>query len=99
VAIDVHIQDESGNTIAQYEGPPLGLHFLKLAPASSACFRFIVPWGDATFNEEQTRVLKSELQDAASRTTEPARLRELRALQEFLAGASGAHTYVKFIGD
>jgi hypothetical protein len=75
VAIDVHIQDESGNTIAQYEGPPLGLHFLKLAPVSSACFRFIVPWGDATFNEEQIKVLKSELQDAASRTTEPARLR------------------------
>ena len=48
MAIDVHIQDESGNTIAQYEGPPLGVQFLKLAPVNGACFRFIVPWGDAT---------------------------------------------------
>ena len=99
MAIDVHIQDESGVSLARYAGPPLGLPFLKLAPAQSACFRFIVPWGDATFNEEQIEVLRAELQDAARRTTDAQRLRELHALSEFLEQATGVHVYVKFIGD
>jgi len=41
MAIDVEIQDEEGLTIARYDGPPLGIEFIKLAPLSSACFRFI----------------------------------------------------------
>ena len=52
MAIDVEIQDGRGHTVARYEGPQLGHQFTKLAPPDSACFRFIVPWGDATFNQE-----------------------------------------------
>ena len=81
-----------------YDGPPLGLAFTKLAPPGSACFRFIVPWGDATFNEEQIKVLKGELHDAA-KDCHQSRLAELKALSSFLEGAVGVHVYVKFIGD
>jgi len=98
MAIDVEIQDENGASIARYHGPPLGHPFTKLAPPGSACFRFILPWADATFNEEQIKVLKDELQDAA-RDCPAARLAELKALSSFLEGAVGAHVYVKFIGD
>jgi len=97
--IDVQIQDELGGVIAQYEGPPLGPALLKLAPAGGACFRFILPWADTTFNQHQITELKAELTDVTSRTTDVARLRELKALIEFLGLANGAHTYVKFIGD
>jgi len=98
MAIDVEIQDENGASIARYDGPPLGHQFTKLAPAASACFRFILPWADATFNEEQIKVLKDELHDAA-RNCPPERLAELKALSSFLGRATGAHVYVKFIGD
>src|SRR5262245_41130203 len=97
--IDVVIQDESGATLAHYEGPPLGPALLRLAPPGSACFRFILPWADTTFNQPQIAELKAELTDATSRTTDLACLRELEALIEFLGRADGAHTYVKFIGD
>jgi hypothetical protein len=99
MAIDVVIQDESGGTIARYKGPPLGLAFLKLAPANGACFRFIVPWGDTTFNEEQIKELRAELEAVARLNKDEARHRELKALLEFLEAAGGVHTYVKFIGD
>jgi hypothetical protein len=99
MAIDVQIQDERGVALAQYEGPPLGLPFLKLASPGSSCFRFIVPWGDATFNQEQIAVLLHELQDAAKNTSHPERLNELTSLIKFAEGASGVHVYLKFIGD
>ena len=98
MAIDVEIQDERGLTLARYDGPSLGHQFTKLAPPSSTCFQFIVPWGDVTFNQEQIKVLKGELQDAAMDCPQ-ARLAELKALSSFLEGAVGVHVYVKVIGD
>ncbi len=99
MSIDVEIQDEDGNTISRYDGPALGLPFTRLAPTDSACLRFIDPWGDATFNQAQIEVLKGELRIAAKRTEEPRRLSELEALVSFVEGATGAHVYLKFIGD
>ncbi len=99
MSIDVEIQDEQGRALAHYDGPPLGLQFLKLAPPQSTCFRFIVPWGDATFNAEQIKVLLTELRGATANTTHVTRLRELRALTQFIEGTTGVHAYVKFIGD
>ena len=99
MAIDVEIQDEKGNRLASYDGPPLGTQLLKLAPAKSVCFRFIVPWGDTTFNEEQIKVLQDELDEAMTNTTDAERLRELKAITSFIKEATGAHVYVKFIGD
>ena len=97
--IDVEIQNESGDALARYEGPPLGLKFTKMAPPCGACMRFIVPWGDTTFYQEQITVLREELREAANRTQEQDRLLELGAVLAFLEGATGVHVYVKFIGD
>src|SRR5262245_24906825 len=99
MAIDVEIQDERGETLARYAGPPLRLALLKLAPPGSSCFRFIVPWGDTTFNEGQIKVLLGELREAMARTENPSRLQELKRLIEFVEAAVGVHTYLKFIGD
>lgn len=99
MAIEVEIQDERGSTLARYDGPPIGLALLKLAPAGSCCFRFIVPWGDTTFNEEQIDVLLVELREAEQRTDSLSRRGELKHLIKFIEGAVGPHVYVKFIGD
>lgn len=99
MSINVEIQDERGRTISRYDGPTLGLPFVRLAPADGACMRFIIPWGDVTFNEAQIEVLKGELRVAAKRTEDSRRLSELEALSSFVEGATGAHVYLKFIGD
>ena len=99
MSIDVEIQDERGHTISRYDGPALGLPFTCLAPADSACMRFIAPWGDATFNQAQIEVLKDELQVAAKRTEDSRRLLELHALSSFVEDAKGVHVYLKFVGD
>ena len=99
MSIDVEIQDEDGNTISRYDGPALGLPFARLASTDSACFRFIDPWGDATFNQAQIEVLTGELQAAAKLTEDSRRLLELHALSSFVEGAHGVHVYLKFIGD
>ena len=99
MSIDVEIQDEEGRTISRYDGPTLGLPFVKLAPAEGACMRFIDPCGDVSFNQAQIEVLKGELRFAAKRTEDSRRLSELEALSSFVEGATGVHVYLKFIGD
>ena len=99
MAIDVEIQDESGNTLEKYEGPSFGLPLLKLASFTGPCLRFVLPWADATFNSEQVKELRAELAHIVSASQDQSRTREARALLEFVARAEGPHTYVKFIGD
>ena len=99
MSIDVEIQDEGGGALARYAGPPLGLPFLKLAPPESLCFRFILPWADTTFNEEQIKVLLAELRVALGSCDHAVRRSELLSLITFVEGAVGSHVYVKFVGD
>ena len=99
MAIEVEIQDGEGNLLMRYDGPSLGLPFVKLAPSQSTCFRFILPWSDTTFNEAQIQILKDEIREVASKTDNSNRLNELTALTSFLERAVGAHFYVKFLGD
>jgi len=97
--IDVQIHDESGKALATYDGPPIGLPLLKLAPVNGVCLRFVVPWSDATFNSEQLKELRAELLQVIRTTEDTQRVREAEALLEFVSEAKGPHTYVKFIGD
>jgi len=97
--IDVQIQDENGRSLATYDGPPLGLPFLKLAPPVGACLRFVLPWADTIFNSEQIKELQTELLEVIRGTNDASRVHEAKALLEFVATAEGAHTYIKFIGD
>lgn len=99
MAIDIQIQDENGNALATYAGPLIGSPFLKLAPVCGACLRFVLPWADVTFNSEQIKELRGELLQVMRNAREPERIREAKALIEFIEGAQGTHTYVKFIGD
>jgi hypothetical protein len=68
--------------------------------SSSVCLRFVVPWGDAVFNQAQSPDLVRELQgeievamDAGIRT----HLEKVVRLVEKAAGET--HSYIKFIGD
>jgi len=67
---------------------------------SSVCLRFVVPWGDAVFNQAQSSDLLGELLseiEAASDAGTRAHLEKVARLVEKAAGQT--HAYIKFIGD
>lgn len=99
MSIDIEIHDAQGRTLARYDGPALGLPFLRLASPGSTCFRFIAPWADTTFNQEQIKVLLDELRDALDRTEHPPRQAELKSVIGFVEEAARVRAYVKFTGD
>ena len=97
--IDVEWQDEDGATLARYEGPFVTLTLVERADPASVCMRFIDPWGNTTFNQQQLPVLVQELEALDSRTRDAQR-DVIQALLAFLRPARDqVHTYVKFIGD
>ena len=99
VAIDVEWQDERGRTLARYDGPTVTAALLRYADPQAACLRFIDPYGNTTFNQQQLSVLRDELEALDSRIMDGQAL-VARALLDFLTSSSGmVHTYVKFIGD
>lgn len=80
-------------------GPRLDVRLVEHAPTASCCLRFIDPWGDTTFNQQQIEVLFEELQPLAEVATPDVRM-QAEALVRFISRARGVvHTYVKFIGD
>lgn len=100
MAIGLEWQNEDGQVVAGYHGPPIGAWLPNSAPMDSVCLRFIDPWGDTTFNQLQVPILLKELEGLATNST----VRELRenvaAVAGFVRqGLGQVHTYLKFIGD
>jgi hypothetical protein len=97
--IDVEWQGEDGETLARYEGPVITLNLVERADPGSVCMRFIDPWGNTTFNQQQLPVLMQELEALESRTRDGQR-DVIQALLAFLRPTRDqVHTYVKFVGD
>jgi len=68
--------------------------------SNSVCLRFVVPWGDAVFNEAQIPELLSELRHEVIECGDS----EVRAHLEKIIhlverSINKTHTYIKFIGD
>ena len=99
MAINVEWQDERGAILARYEGPSFTLTLVERADPASNCMRFIDPYGNTTFNQQQLPVLVQELEALETQTTDGQR-EVIRALLTFLRPAQDqVHTYIKFIGD
>jgi hypothetical protein len=97
--IDVEWQDEDGETLARYDGPLVTVTLVERADPTSCCLRFIDPWGNTIFNQQQLPVLVHELEAIESRTPDGQR-EAIHALLAFLRPACDqVHTYIKFIGD
>jgi hypothetical protein len=97
MAIDVEWQDERGEQIARYDGPAIDGRLPERAPSTSACLRFIDPYGDTTFNDAQVAVLEQELA-AIDGSDDVAG--QARSLLSFVRRVQDrTHRYLKFIGD
>ena len=67
---------------------------------NTVCLRFVVPWGDAVFNQAQMAELLTELRSEAAGQASPQFREHLEKIIELVENASAhTHAYVKFIGD
>jgi hypothetical protein len=67
---------------------------------SSVCLRFVVPWGDAVFNQAQNPDLLNELSSEFREAQDPQVRDHLRKVIRLVEIAGNeTHTYIKFIGD
>lgn len=66
--IDVEWQGEDGETLARYEGSFVTLSLVELADPASTCMRFIDPWGNTIFNQQQLPVLVQEIEALEAQT-------------------------------
>ena len=97
MAIDVEWQDERGDRLTRYEGPPIDARLPDSASSASVCLRFIDPYGDTTFNHTQIAELEKEL--ALIRGAEDV-AQQARSLLSFVRQVQDrTHRYLKFIGD
>jgi hypothetical protein len=68
--------------------------------SSSVCLRFVVPWGDAVFNQAQNIDLLHELRAEVRETLDPKVRAHLQKVIHLVELASDeVHSYIKFIGD
>jgi hypothetical protein len=102
MSIDAYIQTESGEFIDEL--PDTYSLVKELIPSlgdkTSVCLRFIDPYGDTTFNQNQIPVLIVEL-TAALELDKSYQVKEHgKKLLSLVERANGrVHTYLKFIGD
>jgi hypothetical protein len=98
VPINVRWQDETGEILGRHSGFIAADLVWRAAP-STACVRFIDPYGDTTFNQHQLPVLIQEFEALAEQVDSPGR-ESIRDLLLFLRRATDqVHTYIKFVGD
>jgi hypothetical protein len=101
MAIDVEWQDERGERVARYDGPPIDGRLPEHAPPESSCLRFIDPYGDTTFNATQITALEEELASIKSGDGDDGGVaRQAESLLAFIRRFDDrTHRYLKFIGD
>jgi hypothetical protein len=97
--IDVEWQDEFGRPLARYDGPLVGGGLSEAARPTSACLRFIDPYGNTVFNQWQLEVLRGELAEVAADVASSQRLVAMALLKFIDQARDHVQTYVKFIGD
>jgi hypothetical protein len=95
-------QDEHGGELGRINEPgfPPELIDSAIASASTACLRFVDPYGDTVFNQAQLNELLRELEKQRAGITDLRVRRNLEELLAFLRPCVGQmHTYIKIIGD
>ncbi len=95
-------QNESGEDLARLDDPGFLPELLPRndEPPTTACLRFVDPYGDTVFNQAQLAQLLIELESRRAGITDLRVRRGLEQLLSFLRPCAGqTHTYIKIIGD
>ena len=101
MGIDVHLRGESGEVIGEVSDLDMILsRASQRALSDTRLLKYLVPWGDAMFNQAQAADLSDDIREMLrvhARTPLGDRLREVQGLVDRLA--AGTHVYLWFVGD
>jgi hypothetical protein len=101
MGIDVRLKQESGEVLAEVGDPKMILaRATKHAFSETRLLRYVVPWGDAVFNQAQANDLASDIVEVKSSTADADLLNILARIEPLVARLSGeTHAYLWFVGD
>ena len=102
MGIDLQWEGERGNVL-EHISDEQGLVAQILAAAEeegSVCLRFVDPYGDTVFNQQQIRVFLEEVRAVPAEHLSADAKSHLEKITELAARAqTKVHTYLKFYGD
>lgn len=101
MGIDVRLKGESGEVLAEVGDPQMVLsRAARRAFAGTRLLKYLVPWGDAVFNQAQADDLSSDIADLKRANPDPQLLEILNRLEPLVARLSHeTHVYLWFVGD
>lgn len=101
MGIDVQLRRESRDVLAEVNDARMVLaRATQEAFVGTRLLKYLVPWGDAVFNQAQADDLASDVADVRSARSDPELLAMLDAIEPLISRlASETHVYLWFVGD
>ena len=101
MGIDVQLRDESGEILALVGDPQMVLaSATRNRFTGTRLLKYIVPWGDAIFNEAQAMDLANDIYNVKSENQGTPLFEILSAVEPLVERLSKeVHTYLWFVGD
>ena len=100
MGIQVQLRDERGAVLVEVSDADMVLARASSSLSNTRLLKYLVPWGDAVFNQAQAADLDADIVDlvnARAGTPLAQRLNEVRPLVARLAAET--HVYLWFAGD
>lgn len=92
--ITIETVDERGKLLERFDDARVAHLLLEAAPDSSACLRFIDPYGDTVFNTLQLPILQQEIRALSDRLYDLPVRAQLQRLERFVEVAITKQPYV-----
>lgn len=100
MGIEVQLRDERGEVLGEVSDADMTLARASPRLAGTRLLKYLVPWGDAVFNQAQAADLEADIRDVVrghAGTALAKRLSEVQRLVDRLA--TETHRYLWFVGD
>jgi hypothetical protein len=101
MGIEVRLRRESGEVLAEVGDPQMTLsRATQNAFAGTRLLKYLMPWGDAVFNQAQADDLASDIADTIAAHPDTPLSAILEQIEPLVASlARETHVYLWFVGD
>ena len=101
MGIDVRLKRETGEVVAEVGDPQMVLsRATQWAFSGTRLLKYLVPWGDAIFNQAQAADLEADIADVKDVTGDTPLFKVLSDIEPLVATLSSeTHVYLWFVGD
>src|SRR5438094_628611 len=97
--IGMRRETEQGQLLANFDTDGVDVRVVQRAPETSACLRFIDPYGDTIFNQAQLLALMFELEHLRDVAAEQDFRANIDRILSFLYASQEPHVYIRFVCD